>query len=72
LNLPKAPSFLEPVKVEEMEVPGPLAVSAVAERPPLPEPQAAEGTEVPATSKSDLRPGGWEEIPSLFGSSQGP
>ena len=53
-----------------MEVPGPLAVSGDP-RPPLPEPQAAEGPEVPATSKSDLRPGGWEEIPSLLGGSSG-
>lgn len=55
LTVRAAPSFLEPVKVEEMEVPGPLAVSGDP-RPPLPEPQAAEGPEVPATSKSDLRP----------------
>ena len=53
-----------------MEVPGPLGtVSGVPERPLTADAQAAEGPEVPATSKSDLRPGGWEEIPSLLGGS---
>jgi len=57
LTVRAAPSLLEPVKVEEMEVPGPLStVSGVPERPLTAEPQAAEGPEVPATSKSDLRP----------------
>ena len=58
----KAPSLVEPVKgPEEVEVDPPLVAVAV-------DPQPAEGTELPATPKADVRPEmGRDELHQFFG-----